>query len=150
MKYLIISVVVFLVIAIVAKKLLSNKGNALDLKARDLMTKREQTMYLALVDALPEFLIFSQVAFSALITSKNQAVRNKFNRKVSDFVICNKEFVVIAIVELDDSSHKGREDADAKRDDLLTTAKYKVVRFSKLVDKEMIREKIITKPVQEM
>lgn len=149
MKYLIIAVVVFILLALVAKKLISKKGNALDIKARELMTKREQTMYLALVDALPEYFIFSQVAFTALITSKSQAVRNKFNRKVTDFVICNKEFVVVAIVELDDSTHKGKEAVDAKRDDLLTTAKYNVIRFSKVANKEVIREMIIGKPVKE-
>jgi len=44
------------------------------------------------------------VAFSALITSDDYKIRQKFNRKVTDFVVLNTQFEVIAIIELDDRS----------------------------------------------
>jgi len=38
-------------------------------------------------------------------------------------------FEVLAVIELDDASHKGREVQDSKRDTLLERAGYRVLRF---------------------
>ena len=48
--------------------------------------------------------------------------KDSFNRKVADFVVIDKNFNIVAIVELDDSSHKGQEDNDAERDALVNEA----------------------------
>ncbi len=61
-------------------------------------------MFIRLKEALPQQHILAQVAFSALITSDDYKIRQKFNRKVTDFVILNTQFEVIAIIELDDRS----------------------------------------------
>ena len=47
--------------------------------------------------------------------------------KIADYVICNKEMYVLAVVELDDRTH--RNDKDAKRDAMLVQAGYKVIRW---------------------
>ncbi len=71
---------------------------------------------------------FQQVpARQAQATAK--AVRNTFDRKVADFVVCTKGLRVTAVVELDDSSHKGRAAEDAERQGLLERAGYTVLRF---------------------
>lgn len=44
-------------------------------------------------------------------------------------MVCEKSFKVVAIVELDDSSHDGNEARDAKRDALLKAAGYRVLRY---------------------
>ncbi len=61
-------------------------------------------MFIRLKEALPQQHILAQVAFSALITSDDYKIRQKFNRKVTDFVVLNTQFEVIAIIELDDRS----------------------------------------------
>lgn len=107
------------------------------------LTKNEQPMYFRLVEAFPEHVVLAQVAFSALITTARQATRNRFDRKVADFVICKKAFEVLAIVELDDSSHQRKDEKDAERDKLLTEAGHRVFRYKHVPNKEVVRNEII-------
>ena len=44
-------------------------------------------------------------------------------------MLLDKTFKVLAIIELDDASHRGREGKDARRDAMLAMAKYKVLRY---------------------
>lgn len=111
-------------------------------KPRAVMTEREQGMYLRLVEAFPGEVVLAQVAFSALLNAKNREVRNRFDRKVADFVVCTKGFKVLAVVELDDRSHRGREEQDAARSALLTNAGYKVVRFDRVPDVMALKKAI--------
>lgn len=103
-----------------------------DIRAKRPLTQREQTMFLRLSSTFPDCVVLSQVAFSALITSRQPATRNGFNRKMADFVLCSKAFDVLAVIELDDSSHKNREREDADRDEWLTKAGYRVVRYPQI------------------
>lgn len=103
------------------------------------VTENEQAMYFRLVQAFPSGVVLAQVAFSALIQSKDRATRSTFDRKRADFVICTKAFQVAAVIELDDSSHKGREAQDAKRDSLLQSAGYRVLRYKTIPDIEKLR-----------
>lgn len=93
------------------------------------LTRNEQAMYFRLQGALPNLIVLSQVSFGALLTARSMAVRNTFNRKRADFVICEKSFKVVAIVELDDSSHDGNEAQDERRDAQLVNAGYRVLRY---------------------
>jgi very-short-patch-repair endonuclease len=102
---------------------------AVALAAKPLMTVREQPMYWRLQEAFPGEVVLAQVAFSALLTASDRAIRNTFDRRVADFVVCTKGLRVTAVVELDDSSHKGREAEDAEREGLLERAGYTVLRF---------------------
>lgn len=104
------------------------------LAAKRPLTDREQAMYFRLRDTLPECVILAQLAFSALLSSKDRPTRATFDRKVADFVVCSKAFEVIAIIELDDDSHRGREKQDAARDELLAKAGYAVHRFKNVPD----------------
>lgn len=126
--------------AATGEKLERNKGAQTPIKAKRLLTANEQPTFSRLVEALPEYVIFAQVSFSAIITSTGQSTRNKFNRKMADFVVCDKAFNVVAVVELDDSSHNGREEKDADRDALLKEAGHKVIRYKQTPDKEQIRK----------
>lgn len=72
--------------------------------AKPVITAFEKRMFIRLKEALPQQHILAQVAFSALITSDDYKIRQKFNRKVTDFVVLNTQFEVIAIIELDDRS----------------------------------------------
>lgn len=110
------------------------------IKSRAPVTKYEQPMYFRLREAFPDDIVLAQVAFSALLTTRDRATRNTFDRKVTDFVLCDKAFQVKAIIELDDSSHHGREAVDMKREALLTQAGYRVLRFKRVPDIEVVKK----------
>ena len=101
------------------------------------LTEREQGMYWRLREVLSErtHVVLAQVSFSALLSSRQQATRNTFNRKTADFVVFTKAFEVVAVIELDDASHRGREKEDAERESLLTGAGYRVIRFKNIPDR---------------
>ena len=100
---------------------------------KPLLTAREQGMFALLVDALPEYAILAQISFGALLRAKTRAARNRFDRKIADFAICDKKTAeVLALIELDDSSHRGKEEQDAARDDMLTRAGYTVLRYERV------------------
>ncbi|MES2018368.1 MAG: DUF2726 domain-containing protein [Pseudomonadota bacterium] len=125
------------------KKALAKLGELNGLTRRAPLTKREKEMYLALTSALPACAVLAQVAFSALVTTKNKATRNRFDRKVADFVICSKQLDVIAVVELDDATHKNKVAADEERDAMLKNAGYVTIRYKNVPDENTIRKDIV-------
>jgi hypothetical protein len=99
-------------------------GNArFCLKRSSLLTEREQGCYWRLVEHLaPDFIVFAQVSFSQILSTKggtgeqNYALFGTMSQKVADFVVCRKDLSIVAVIELDDSSHRGKEEQDKKRD----------------------------------
>ncbi len=117
-------VLVLLVAAVAGAKQRNRKATGV-LSGKRPLTKREQAMYFRLIQTFPDHVVLAQVAFSAILTTKDRPTRATFDRKVCDFVLCSKAFDVLAVIELDDASHKGRQDADAKRDAMLASAGYR-------------------------
>ena len=117
-----------------------------DLRIRKPLSPREQAMYFRLVEAVApyECVVLSQVSFSALIDTDDPGTRNAFCRKYTDFVVCNTEFDVLVVVELDDASHRGREQEDAARESLLTEAGHRVIRFDDVPDVEELRQCLLS------
>ncbi len=113
-----------------------------DIRAKKLLTEREQPMYFRLRQAFPDDVVLSQVAFSAMLTAKDQPTRSMFNRKVADFVVATKAFEVLAVIGLDDSSHRGREVQDSKRDSLLERAGYRVLRFKNVPNVDEVQRAV--------
>lgn len=113
------------------------------IKSSYILSYHEQAMFKLLKEALPNHHIFVQVSFSAILWTPTQATRNRFNRKIADFVITCENFLIVAIVELDDVSHIGKEDKDRERDGFLTTAGYKVIHYKQLPTIEQIKHDII-------
>ena len=106
------------------------------------ITPFERKMFLRLKEAFPQYHVLAQVAFSALITSEDYKIRQRFNRKVTDFVLLNANLDVIAIIELDDPSHIGKEQEDAQRDAMLHEAGYRVYRFTQIPTLAQLRKTI--------
>lgn len=129
-KEMVLVLVLAAAISIVAAVLKGGRGRKAfgDVRPEKLLTDREQAMFYRLQQAFPNEVVLAQVAFSALLTTKDQPTRSTFNRKVADFVVATKAFEVLAVIELDDASHKGREVQDNKRDTLLERAGYRVLR----------------------
>lgn len=99
---------------------------------RSVISSFETQMFLRLKQAFPHYHVLTQVAFSALITSDHYKIRSKFNRKVTDFVLLNKDMKVVVIIELDDPSHLGKEQENKQRDQMLQEAGYDVIRYTEI------------------
>jgi len=103
--------------------------------AKKVLTQPEQVLYFRLAEALPDFLIFSQVQLSRFLGVKKgtnfQAWNNRINRMSVDFLVCRKDASVVVAIELDDSSHKSndRKEADAKKDKAIGAAGLNVIRW---------------------
>jgi len=97
------------------------------------LTEPEQVMYFRLRSALPECEVLAQVTFSRFLKPSGKDAKRRFgalqriNKKSADFLICLKDFTIVAAVELDDASHNAEKDKD--RDAILATAGVKVLRW---------------------
>jgi hypothetical protein len=105
------------------------------LRRKPLLTANEAEFFHRLQRALPGFQVFPQVSFAAFLTDDGtlsqkarSAIRAKFDRKIADFVICDRQTLkVLAIVELDDRTHS--EQAERQRDAITKSAGYQTIRY---------------------
>jgi len=103
--------------------------------AKKPLSQPEQILYFRLVQALPAHIVLAQVQLSRLLGVKKgnnyQAWFNRINRMSADFVVCNKDSSIVAVIELDDATHqrKDRQAADAKKDRALASAGIRVLRW---------------------
>lgn len=132
--WLLAFIAVIAVLGVVAGTQAQRKNGQEQPKGKRLMTDREQAMYNRLVETFPEHVPLSQVSLGALMTARTTATRNRFDRKIADFVLCNKAFSVLAVIELDDASHRSKGAKDNARDKLLNEAGYKTLRFKNVPD----------------
>jgi Protein of unknown function (DUF2726) len=111
---------------------------------KSVLTDREQPMFWQLTKAFPapEFTVHCQMSFGALLIAKEGASRYSFAQKMADFVVMDKALKVVAIVELDDSSHNGKEAKDGARDAMLKEAGYLVVRYRHVPNIEKLKADI--------
>ena len=119
-------------------------------KSKPLLSANEREFYNRLLEALPDSRVLTQVALGALLlpnvgksSKAYYRARASFSQKIADFVICNKDMSVIAVIELDDRTHN--TDRDSKRDRMLEQAGYKVIRWEskRKPTVEQIRERIL-------
>lgn len=137
--WLIAAVVVLAVLGALAGGKTKGKGRGEKPRAKKLLTEREQAMYSRLIECFPDRVILTQVSLGALLTAKATATRNTFDRKIADFVLCTRAFEVLAVIELDDHSHRGKGAKDSARDTMLTEAGYKALRFKNVPDGDELR-----------
>jgi hypothetical protein len=103
---------------------------------RTALTRTEQVLYWRLLEALPDHIVLAQVSFSQLVAAKPGqgalAVFNRFRQLSADFVVCNKDFRPVAVIELDDQSHDAprRQAADAKKHAVLEAVSVPLVRLN--------------------
>jgi hypothetical protein len=99
------------------------------------MTANELEFFHRLERALPGYHVFPQIAFAAFLTHDSDmagkarmALRNRFDRKMADFVVCEREsLAIVALIELDDRTHRASD--DQQRDELTRAAGYRTIRF---------------------
>jgi len=115
---------------------------------KELLSDTEKNFFKVLVNALPEFYIFTQVSLGAILDNKTKRYqRGSFNQKIADFIIADKRLNIVAVIELDDRSHDSqkRKDADERRDAMLNGAGYRTIRYDcrYMPNEKMIRQEII-------
>ena len=99
------------------------------------MSQTEINFWGLLVRAAAGYHIFPQVATSALLNIESpepkhfRTVLRAFSTTRIDFVICDAQLRVVALVELDDVSHDDKKEKDRRRDFITAQAGYKTVRF---------------------
>jgi hypothetical protein len=106
------------------------------LVGRPILTKREREWHQAILQACPEHHVFVQVALSQLIAlepgvARPTALRNHFQQLVADFVICKRDYDVMAVIEVDDPSHDrpSRREADERKQKAIECAGFKFMRI---------------------
>ena len=103
------------------------------------LTPTETIFYHRLVEALPEFIVLAQVQLSSFL-KVDEAQTNyqnylKWFQPISqqsvDFLICKKDFSIVAAVELDDKSHLGAKaiERDNKKSNNLDAANVTLIRW---------------------
>lgn len=112
----------------------------------DPITDREQGCYYRLVRNLgDDFIVFPQVAFSAFLRIQGGTEQEAFalfgtmRQKVADFLICRRDFKVLAVVELDDRSHDDKKEQDKRRDAAIKQAGLLVMRLPNTPNDEPIQ-----------
>ena len=127
--------VALIVLMVAALFLPSRKPWLARIRSKPLLTGNETEFFHRLQRALPAYQVFPQVSFGALLTddgklSRNArwSIRGKFDRKIADFVICERgSLKVVALIELDDRTHDAS--ADRQRDAITKMAGYQTFRF---------------------
>lgn len=140
MSFTFLLLAVVMIIAIVGLLKLKSQGNSngdeiWPFYAKKPLSQPEQILYFRLVEALPDYIVLAQVQLSRFLGVKKghnfQSWSNRINRMSADFVICKKDASIVAVIELDDSTHQklDRQIADNKKDKALEAAAIKVVRW---------------------
>jgi hypothetical protein len=99
------------------------------------LSSPEQILYHRLVSALPGHIVLAQVQLSRVLAVKSghnvQAWNNRINRMSLDFLICQKDFSIVAAMELDDKSHnqESRKEQDIKKNGALSAAGIRLIRW---------------------
>ena len=139
-KYLILSLILLAIAAVVIIKLKRREGFDADddswpFYAKKPLTQPEQVLYHRLVSALPEHIVLAQVQLSRVLGVKQgfnfHEWNNRINRMSLDFVVCHKDSTIIAAVELDNKSHEkvSRKEADDKKGKALSSAGVALIRW---------------------
>jgi very-short-patch-repair endonuclease len=122
--------------------------------AKKPLSQPEQVLYFRLIEALPEHIILAQVQLSRFLGVKKghnyQSWSNRINRMSADFVVCNKDSSIVAVIELDDATHQkpDRQAADAKKDKAIEAAEIKIIRWQakSMPDVSAIKSALLPNP----
>lgn len=113
---------------------LRRRGPAFRVVKRALLTENEKEFLERLEDAFPGHRIMVQVCMGALMAPAVRgggadylSIRGRFAQKIVDYVVLDGSLEVVALVELDDKTH--RVDKDAERDAMTASAGYVTLRY---------------------
>ena len=131
------ALVIFAIVRVVVTKMRGRP--AFPVMPKKVLTTSELAFYRKLINALDRIGgvdVMPQVSMAAIMDTRKgidaqeaRATRNRFDRKIIDFVVVDADTNVLLIIELDDWSHEGREENDRLRDSITASAGYKTLRI---------------------
>ena len=110
-----------------------------DLFAKPPLNKAERLMYHRLQEALPEYVVLSQVSLTAMMTSLDIETRNRFEREVATFVVCTRGFSIAAIVDLENPLNGPRQVTLAEQERLFKKVGYTLLRYKRIPEVAQLR-----------
>lgn len=113
----------------------------------------ELSLYRILIDVFSDkYYVFPQMSYGRIIQLKENAdkwERNRFDKKIADFVLCDKErAVAMLVIELDGSSHSAvkKTERDVRVDNMMTQIGLPILHLSTdNFDKEFIKNEVAKK-----
>ncbi|MCL1861458.1 MAG: DUF2726 domain-containing protein [Proteobacteria bacterium] len=143
-------VLLLALLIIVATILVASKARTpLLYKAKAVLTQPEQILFHRISAALPDCIVLAQVQMSSFlaVTTTREGRRAALNRilmKSMDFLICRKDFSVMAAIELQDGTHArpNRRKNDEFKSAALEAANLRLVEYhvNRLPSLEEIKE----------
>lgn len=119
------------------------------------LTPTETMFYHRLIEAVPDYIVLSQVQLSSFLkvdTSRTEWKDysrwfNPIAQQSVDYLICHKDFSIIAAIELDDKSHNGVKSIkrDTKKNKNLDAANVPLIRWhaEAMPETETIRQAVL-------
>ncbi len=149
----IIGVVVILIagLLLMARSSISRSGAGRDyeVKRRRLLTPREIDAFGRLLEIANEkrLHVCPQASIDAFVRFEGEGAfreRSRYKARRSDFALMNHVGDVVLVVEVDDSSHRSTQDADAARDAVIALAGVPTLRIpaGRLPDRNDMRRRI--------
>lgn len=165
---MIVAVIVLVVLIVVGILIVASKkplikaggGPGSPVYAKKPLTPMEQVLYFRLRKTLPEFVILAQVRYSQFVGvrsglgKRHLFVSKSIRQKSADFLVCARDMLVLAVIELDDASHprRDRRTPDAKKEAVLKAAGIRLIRWQAqaMPDETIIRQTFAPVPVTGM
>ncbi|WP_150553565.1 DUF2726 domain-containing protein [Pandoraea soli] len=98
------------------------------------LTATEQAFFRLIESSLPGHVVLAQVDIKRIVRTKRNKRHEHFNRVAQlslDYVICRRDFSVVAAIELDDPSHdrQRQRTRDEKKNAVMRAIGVRLVRF---------------------
>ena len=99
------------------------------------LSQVEQILFHRLVQTLPDLVVLAQVPLARFLRVKMGRPwlewHNRISQKSIDYLICDRDFAIIAAIELDDRSHDAvaRQKADVTKNRALAAAHVPLIRW---------------------
>lgn len=118
------------------------------------LTPTETTFYEHLITALPEYVVLAQVQLSSFIGVDRTKAKanfyvwfNPISQQSVDYLICRRDFSVVAVIELDDKTHNSADaiKRDIKKNKNIAQAGVRMIRWhaEMMPTNELIRKTLI-------
>lgn len=129
-----IALLVILLIGVIVRAGIRAKKLSLRFRIKPLMTENKREFYGRLLTALPEYHVYPQVGFQAIVQPNSRRFANSYFREQAllkenhcDFLVCDKETLwVVAIISLDDPKSQKKTSAI---ETLLASTDYQSLHF---------------------